>query len=112
MAPNDPDDPYNWQKSTESAATAHPYANNAVQSFTFRVPGAQRVAVAFSRFETEPGYDKVTFKDGNGNVVGTISGRLGEVYGPPVPGDTVIMEFTADDTVSSYGFDVSGLAYQ
>jgi hypothetical protein len=54
----------------------------------------------------------VTFKDANGNVIGSISGRLGEVFGPPVPGDTVILEFQADDTVTSYGFDISGIAFQ
>lgn len=112
VAPEDPDDPFSWQKTVESGSTAHPYANNSTQSFTFRVPGAQRVAVAFSRFETESSYDKVTFKDANGNIVGTMSGKLGETFGPLVPGDTVIMEFTADDTVPAYGFDVSGIAYQ
>jgi thermitase len=112
VAPQDLDDPYNWSKSAETGSTPHPYANKHTQQFRFTVPGATRVAVAFSRFETEPGYDKVTFKDANGNVIGSISGRLGEVFGPPVPGDTVILEFQADDTVTSYGFDISGIAFQ
>ncbi len=112
VAPEDPDDPYNWAKSVETGSTPHPYANQATQTFTFRVPGATRIAVVFSKFETEPGYDKVTFKDANGTVVGSISGRLGEVFGPPVNGDTVTVEFKADDTVTSYGFDISGVAYQ
>jgi subtilisin family serine protease len=112
VAPDDPDDPYNWQKDVATESTPHPYVNGHTQSHTFHVPGAHRVSVWFSKFETEPGYDKVVFKDSTGAVVGSMSGRLGDVFGPPVNGDTVTIEFTSDDTVTSYGFDVGGVAYQ
>lgn len=112
VAPMDPDDPYNWQKNTENITTAHPYVSNTKQEWTVKVEGAKKVAIYFSKFETESGYDKVTFKDATGKVVGTMSGKLGEVYGPVVEGDTVVLSFSSDDTVDSYGFDVSGVAYQ
>lgn len=112
VAPMDPNDPFNWQKNSEAASTAHPYPDKVKQSYTFSVPGAKKVAVYFSRFETEAGYDKVVFKDLNGKEYGNLSGKIGEAYGPVIDGDTVIMEFSADDSVSAYGFDVGGIAYQ
>ncbi len=111
-APNDPDDPFYWQKDSQSASTAHPYLPNTRQEFTFTVPGAKRIAIYFSRFDTEAGYDKVTFKNSAGVVVGTISGKLGETYSPVIEGDTVTMSFASDDSVNSFGFDVGGVAYQ
>jgi thermitase len=112
VAPEDPDDPFNWQKTTDTVSTDHPYVNNDAKEWTLKVDGAKRVAVYFSRVETEAGYDKITFKNANGDVIGSISGKLGETYSPVVEGDTVIISFTSDDTVNSYGFDVGGIAYQ
>lgn len=112
IAPLDPEDPFNWDKTMEATSTPHPYSDKTKQTYTFSVPGAKKVAVYFSKFETEPGYDKVVFKDLNGKEYGSISGKLGEAMGPAVDGDTVIMEFTSDDSVPGYGFDVGGVAYQ
>ena len=112
VAPQDPDDPFFWQKDAQTLSSAHPYPNNVNQEFTVTVPGATRIAVYFSKFETEASYDKVTFKNAKGEVVGTLSGRLGETYGPVVEGDTLTMTFTGDDTVNAYGFDMSGVAFQ
>lgn len=111
-APQDPDDPFFWQKQTENISTVHPYVQNTKQDWTITVPGATKIAVYFSKFETEAGYDKVTFKNAAGVVVGTMSGKLGETYGPVVSGDTLTMSFSSDDTVNSYGFDLNGVAFQ
>lgn len=111
-APMDPNDPFNWQKTSESVSTDHPYPHRSRQEWTLSVPGASKIAVYFSKFETEANYDKVEFKNKDGVVVGTLSGRLGEVYGPVVEGDTVTLSFVADDSVNAYGFDVGGVAYQ
>ncbi len=112
IAPLDPDDPFNWQKTTETVSTAHPYADRTKATYTFTVPGAKKISVYFSRFETEASYDKVVFKDATGKEYGNLSGRIGEVFSPAIDGDTVIMEFSADDSVNAYGFDVGGIAYQ
>lgn len=112
VAPLDPNDPFNWQKTTEQISSAHPYDKNSRQEFTVSVPGAKKVAVYFSKFDTEGGYDKVTFTDANGKVFGSISGTLGETFSPVVDGDTVIITFTSDDSVQKYGFDIGGVAYQ
>lgn len=111
-APMDPSDPFNWQKDAQTASTVHPYANGTKAAYQFKVPGAKKVAVYFSRFETEGGYDKVTVLDGNGKVVGVLSGKLGETFSPAVDGDSITLSFSADDTVNSYGFDVGGVAFQ
>lgn len=112
IAPADPDDPFNWQKTAETVSTAHPYADKTRATYNFTVPGAKKIAVYFSRFETEAGYDKVVFKDASGKEYGNLSGRIGEAFSPVIDGDTVIMEFSADDSVNAYGFDVGGIAYQ
>ncbi len=111
-SPEDPNDPFSWSKSADTAATDHPYANKTTKDFTFTVPGATKIAVYFSRFETESGYDKVTFKNAAGTVIGTLSGQLGEAYSPVIDGDTVTMTFTSDDSATFYGFDVGGIAYK
>lgn len=112
IAPVDPNDPYNWQRDGQTSSTEHPYANSISQTWTFTVPGAKKVAVYFTRFETEGGYDKVTFTDAAGQSYGVMSGNLGEAYGPAVVGDTVTLTFTSDGTVQMYGFDISGIAYE
>jgi subtilisin family serine protease len=113
VAPADPLDPYGWQKMAQTGGTPHPYDNSTNKSFTFTVPGAKHVAVSFTGFATESGYDKVSFKDAAGNVVkGTLSGKLGKVFGPVVDGDTVTVVFTSDSSNTDYGFDIDGVSYQ
>ena len=112
VAPSDPGEPYNWAKTTDVVTTPHPYTDKFKQDYVLTVPGAKKVSVYFSKFETEATYDKVVFKDASGHVFGELSGKIGETFSPVVDGDTVIMTFTSDDSVSAYGFDVSGIAYQ
>jgi thermitase len=112
VAPADPLDPFNWAKDAQQVSTNHPYENKATQTWTFKVEGAKQVAIYFTKFETEAGYDKVFFKNAKGEVVGNMSGRRGEGFGPVVEGDTVTITFTSDDSVNAYGFDVGGVAYQ
>ncbi len=112
VAPIDLDDPFYWQKMTEEVSTDHPYEDNFTQTWTFTVPGATKVAVYFSKFETERGYDVVTFTDADGKVYGTLSGNQGETFGPTIDGDTVVITFRTDGSVQRYGFDISGIAYK
>jgi len=110
-APNDPDDPFFWQKMEQAGSTDHPYAHKLQAEWTVKVEGAKRIALYFSRFQTEPGYDEVAFIV-NGEVVAKMSGDLGETYSPVIEGDTVTLRFTSDDSVNMYGFDIAGVAYQ
>lgn len=111
-APGDPNDPFYWEKSVEQVSTPHQYPDDYVQEYELSVPGAARIAVHFSRFDTEAGYDKVEFINSQGAVVDTLSGNLGDTYGPIIEGDTVKLRFTTDGSVQRYGFDIDGVAYQ
>lgn len=112
VAPPDENDPFLWKRDPQMLSSAHPYENNAKQSWTLHVDGAKQIAVHFSRFETESNYDKVSFTDGNGKVVRTISGRQGELFGPIIDGDTVTITLTSDKSYNRYGFDIDGIAFR
>lgn len=111
-APMDPRDPFYWPRVAATASSAHPYPDNAKQSWTLSAPGAQSIAVHFSTFDMEQGFDFVTLKDKAGNVVAKLSGAKGEFYSPVITGDTVIIEMTSDGSVHKNGFDIVELAYQ
>lgn len=105
-APSDPNDPSHWPSQAQSHSTTHPYADNDKQSFTITQPGASQVAVHFAKFETEPGFDKVTFYDSQGNNLGEYSGNHTDDFSPVAQGESIILELTSDYSDSRYGFDV------
>ncbi len=108
----DPNDPAMWEKMPVNISTPHPYPNNFTESWTVEVPGASRLAVHFTRFETEAGYDRVTFKDGDGNIIDIWSGNRGRnVFSPVVQGDTMKIEISTDQSVTAYGFDIDAVAF-
>lgn len=112
-APIDVNDPENWvPRAPYELSTPHPYTDNFTETYTIHVPGATKLSVHFAKFETEPGYDRVQFKDASGQVLGTWSGSNNERFSPAVDGDTVILEFTSDSSTTGYGFDVDFVAYQ
>lgn len=108
----DPNDPFNWDKNAVKVSTPHPYADNYKNTWTLKVDGAKQIAIYFSKFDTEMGYDKVTIKDGTGKVVAVLSGARDDSYSPVIEGDTALIEFAADDSASRYGFDIEGIAYK
>ncbi len=112
LAPPDPSDPYFWARNPSTAATPHPYASNSILHWTLSVPGAARISVHFSRFETEANFDVMTLKDKTGKVVATMSGTKGEVFSPVIEGDTVNIDFTSDGSVDGWGFEVQDIAFQ
>lgn len=112
LPPPDDNDPAQWPMQEESLSSAHPYANNTKQTYTLTVPGAEKVSVHFARFDLENRYDKVVFKDLAGNEYGSMTGLADDSFSPVVEGDTVVMEFSSDFSVTRYGFDVDGVAYK
>ena len=110
LAPPDEDDPENWtQKTPFSASTAHPYASNTSQMFEASVPGAKKVSVHFTRFETEPRYDFVEFFNGNKESLGKMSGKLGEAFSPIANGEKIFFKFTSDASINAFGFDADSI---
>jgi hypothetical protein len=110
--PPDPNDPDMWRKMAQNISTPHPYLDESALEWTIRVPGAKRLALYFPRFQTEKGYDQLTFIDENGQVVATWSGERSEEYGPVILGEAVTLRFKSDKTVVRYGFDITHVAYQ
>jgi hypothetical protein len=111
-APQDARDPFYWPNVDVKASSDHPYAANTKQTWTLSSPGAARISVHFSTFDTESGFDIVTLTDKAGNVVAKLSGAKGDFFSPVIEGDTVTLTLTSDGTVQKNGFDVVGLSYQ
>ncbi|MGE0763205.1 MAG: S8 family serine peptidase [Bdellovibrionales bacterium] len=108
----DPNDPFNWDKNAVKVSTPHPYTDKYKGEWTVSSPGATKIALYFSRFDTEMGYDKVTIKDKTGKVVAVLSGVRDDSFSPVIDGDTAYITFEADDSATRYGFDIEGVAYK
>jgi hypothetical protein len=89
--------------------SAHPYANSEDRTWTYTIPGARSLSVVFDRqTATEEDYDFITLYDGSGGSVATpFSGTYlsGKVIN--VPGPTVKIRLTSDDSVVDWGFKVT-----
>lgn len=112
VPPGDPNDPFTWDKQAVQISTPHPYADKYKNSWTVKVDGAKMIALYFSRFDTERGYDKVEIRDGNSQLVTTLSGEHNDTFSPVVEGDTAVITFISDDSATRYGFDIDGVAYK
>lgn len=104
--------PMGWPTRPEAISTEHPYANEMDESWTVKVEGASKVALHFDRFETENNYDSVYFYDGEGNKIGEMTGLNSKSFSPVALGDTIVIQFVTDKTVTGYGFDVDRIHYQ
>ncbi|MCB0347405.1 MAG: S8 family serine peptidase [Bdellovibrionales bacterium] len=110
--PSDPEDPANWNQMDYQVSSSHPYAENAEETYTVEVPNATKFSLYFEKFDTEENYDKVTFKDENGNVIAEWSGTHNNEFSPEVQGTKLIIELKADHTVQRHGFDITKVYYQ
>ncbi len=107
----DMNDPSQWAFKEESVSTSHPYEHNLDTTQTLTVEGAEKVAVYFSRFDTERGFDKVTFYDKAGNLLGEMSGPGDDSYSPVAIGDSITLRFVSDQSINRYGFDITKISY-
>lgn len=114
QTPHQPDveDPFYWMQELYSLSSPHPYADNYTETWKISRPGANKIAVLFSKFETELNYDVVTFSDQNGTIVGSWSGENEDTFSPVINGDTMIITIKSDNSVGRYGFDIKAIAYQ
>ena len=88
---------------SEVFETAHPYANNERSKKTYTFPGAKYVKFVVEKYDTESGYDFVTFKDAKGVVMEKLSGK-GENYETDyTETDTVTVEFSSDSSQTRWG---------
>lgn len=112
--PADPNDPSRWETMAfEGLESDHPYADNFSGEWEVEVPGATKMAIHFSEFNTEANYDYLAFYDRNGKLLGKMSGNVGaDAYSPTLMTDYVRIEFKTDRSVNRYGFKSDSIAYQ
>jgi len=91
--------------------TDHPYANNQTKEWEIAAPhGTTHLTLRFARFETEEGYDFVTFLDRDGAVLSRLSGaHTGETF--DVDGDYVKIHFASDYSVTEWGLSIDSYSY-
>jgi bacillolysin len=99
-----------WYYESVSADTPHPYPNNYDSGHVYSQPGAQKVAIHFSKFETEAYYDYVEVLDKNGNVTATYDGSR-EAFWVIVDGDEITVNLVSDYSVTKYGYTIDQVAY-
>jgi thermitase len=88
---------------SEVFETAHPYADNSKKSKTYSFPGAKYVKFVVEKYDTEAGYDFVTFKDAKGVVIEKLSG-VGQNYETDyTETDSVTVDFTSDSSQARWG---------
>jgi subtilisin family serine protease len=114
QTPHQPDaeDPFNWIQESYSLSSPHPYTDNYTETWQISHPGATKIAVLFSKFETELNYDVVTFSDLNGTIVGSWSGDNEDSFSPVINGDTMVISIKSDNSVGKYGFDIKAIAFK
>ncbi|HEU4963237.1 MAG TPA: M4 family metallopeptidase [Bacilli bacterium] len=101
-----------WYYENVSWDTPHPYSNNYDndRANEYTKAGATQVAVHFSRFETESGYDFVDIYDKNLTKTASYSGTKAAFWAI-VDGDDIIPNLVSDYSVTAYGYHIDQVAY-
>lgn len=108
----DPNDPSRWAFQAVSISSEHNYKEKTNQTFEVKIAGAKEIALYFSKFETEAGYDFVKIYDANGKQVQSLSGNNSDSWSIAIAGDYARIVLTSDDSVNGYGFDITKVAYR
>lgn len=110
--PKDENDPSDWARATVAIESAHPYASSSSSEYVFEVSGATKMSIHFSNFDTEGGYDILSFYDMDGNLLGQMSGELGDSFSPVFNVSKVRAVLTSDRSVEKFGFAADSIAYK
>lgn len=98
-----------------SCETAHPYNAGDYKECRFTVPGATRLRVHFASFATEAGWDPVLISDADYRQVQSLSGApfasTAEALSAAVNGDTIVIRFKADLSITEAGFAIDEVQY-
>lgn len=108
----DLNDPEFWSQADRALSSEHPYKDKANDEWTITVDGANEISLYFSKFDMEAGYDFVSLYDSNGKLIQKMSGNNDDSYSAVIPGNTVKIVLTSDDSVSKYGFDITKVAFR
>lgn len=102
-----------WQRHDVTAASDHPYPDDADLRFPIAGPeGAIAIRLVFSRIETEQDYDTVEVFSPSGQRVARYTGELGAVTTPEIPGNAAEIRLTSDGSVQAHGFDLAYVEYR
>ena len=108
----DLNDPEFWTKVDQSVSSEHPYKDKANVEWTITVDGANEISLYFSRFDLESGYDFVSLYDANGKLIQKLTGNNDESFSAVIPGNTVKVVLTTDESYAKYGFDITKVAFR
>ncbi len=101
-----------WYITTLSSPveTPHPYENSQTYSYDYSKPGATQVAIHFSSFEFENGYDYVRTYNSNGTEINSYTGTKSEFW-TVVEGDYIKIKAFCDYIYNDYGYVIDQVAY-
>ncbi len=97
------DNAWRTEALVEVFETAHPYLDNTKKSKTYTFPGAKYVKFIVEKYDTESGYDFVTFKDAKGVVIEKLSGAGQNYESDYTETESVTVEFTSDSSQARWG---------
>jgi thermitase len=88
--------------------TAHPYLNNAKQSWTVTGPAnAKFMRIVLSQVDMEDGYDYLKVLDSTGAEMDSVSGKSTNTATFYVTGNKMTLNFTSDGSNTGYGFKMA-----
>lgn len=108
----DPYDPGLWLSKESQVSSNHNYQYNERKTFEFQIPDAQVIRLHFSKFQTEPSYDRMIFFDEENHFIGVWSGNHNDEYGPPLQGSRLRIQLLTDGFINDYGFEVNKIMYK
>jgi bacillolysin len=83
----------------------HPYGNNGDCTWTY-TNATGGYTFHFSQFDLEEDYDYLYVRDGDGNLLATYTGTLGEFSSPCITTPTASVQLVTDPGVTAQGFTI------
>jgi prepilin-type N-terminal cleavage/methylation domain-containing protein len=87
------------------------YSHNYDHTWTITEPGAQKMKVHFSSFNTRHSYDMVYIKNGSGSTVASYYGNKGSFTSAEVNGDTIKIRFKTNSWGRRKGWKIDKYQY-
>lgn len=106
IRPPRPRPPEMWDEYPTALATDHPYAESFSKKYEVVHSGATHLKVHFARLGMESCCDSITIKDREGRFVTRYSGQKNDFWSADVLGDTLVIEFVSDYSITDFGFDI------
>lgn len=97
---------------TDAWESIHPYGNDANESKTFNVPGARYMRLKVKKYELEARYDYLQVANASGAVVEKVSGAGTNYSSDYIEGDTMVVTFKSDRSVTKWGFEITEIEVQ